>query len=73
MPRRRTEFLAQRAISRARPGALVVELCCGAGAISAVLLAAVAGIEVHAADIDPAGGALRPAQSDRPGVDRLRG
>ena len=53
VPRRRTEFLAQRAVAQARPGAVIVELCCGAGAISAVLLANVDGLEVHAADIDP--------------------
>jgi release factor glutamine methyltransferase len=53
VPRRRTEFLAQRAVAHARPGALVVELCCGAGAISAVLLETVPDLEVHAADIDP--------------------
>ncbi len=54
VPRRRTEFLARRALALAAPGAVVVELCCGAGAISAVLLANVEGLEVHAADIDPA-------------------
>lgn len=53
VPRRRTEFLAQRAVAHARPGAVVVELCCGAGAISAVLLANVEGLQVHASDIDP--------------------
>ena len=53
VPRRRTEFLARRALALAAPGAVVVELCCGAGAISAVLLANVEGLEVHAADIDP--------------------
>ncbi|MFF0433498.1 putative protein N(5)-glutamine methyltransferase [Streptomyces sp. NPDC004327] len=54
VPRRRTEFLAGRAVALARPGALCVDLCCGTGAAAAVLLASVEGAEVHAADIEPA-------------------
>jgi release factor glutamine methyltransferase len=54
IPRRRTEFLAGRAIALARPGAVVVDLCCGSGALAAALAAAVPGAEVHAADIDSA-------------------
>ena len=54
VPRRRTEFLVQRAAALARPGAVIVDLCCGAGAIGAALAAAVEGAEVHAADIDAA-------------------
>ncbi|MFI9002105.1 putative protein N(5)-glutamine methyltransferase [Streptomyces sp. NPDC053541] len=54
VPRRRTEFLMELAVGLARPGAVCVDLCCGSGAAGAVLLASVAGAEVHAADIDPA-------------------
>ncbi len=54
VPRRRTEFLAGQAIGLARPGAVVVDLCCGSGALAAALAAAVPGAGVHAADIDPA-------------------
>src|SRR3954471_10190874 len=54
VPRRRTEFLVQYAASLAGPGDVVVDLCCGSGAIGAALAAAVPGIEVHAADVDPA-------------------
>jgi release factor glutamine methyltransferase len=54
VPRRRTEFLAGQAVALARPGAVVVDLCCGSGALGAVLAAAVDQAEVHAADIDPA-------------------
>jgi release factor glutamine methyltransferase len=54
VPRRRTEFLAGQAIAVARPGAVVVDLCCGSGALGAVLASAVDRAEVHAADIDPA-------------------
>ncbi len=38
----------------AQPGAIVVDLCCGAGAIAAAIAAAVPGADVHASDIDPA-------------------
>ncbi|MFJ8588509.1 putative protein N(5)-glutamine methyltransferase [Streptomyces sp. NPDC093595] len=54
VPRRRTEFLVERAEELARPGAVVVDLCCGSGALGAALVAAVDGAELHAADIDPA-------------------
>ena len=57
VPRRRTEFLARQAIALAREddrSPVVVELCCGAGAVSAALAAALDRAEVHAADIDPA-------------------
>jgi release factor glutamine methyltransferase len=64
VPRRRTEFLARQAIALARPGAVVVDLCCGAGAIGAALAAAVERAEVHAADIDPA--AVRCARQNLP-------
>ena len=54
VPRHRTEFLVGQAAARAAPGAVVVDLCCGSGAIGAALAAAVGTIELHAADIDPA-------------------
>jgi release factor glutamine methyltransferase len=54
VPRRRTEFLAGQAVTLARPQAVVVDLCCGSGALAAALAAAVPGAAVHAADIDPA-------------------
>ncbi len=53
VPRRRTEFLVSQAVALARPGAVVVDLCCGAGAIAAALGQLVPGAEVHAADVDP--------------------
>jgi release factor glutamine methyltransferase len=34
--------------------AIIVDLCCGAGAIGAALAASVSGVQVHAVDIDPA-------------------
>jgi len=65
VPRRRTEFLVRQAVARTRPGAVIVDLCCGAGAIGAALAAAVDLAEVHAADIDPA--AVRCARQNLPG------
>ena len=65
IPRRRTEFLVQQAVSLAQPGAIVVDLCCGAGAIGAALAATVDRAEVHAVDIDPA--AVRCARRNVPG------
>src|ERR1700748_2171883 len=68
VPRRRTEFLVRQAASLARRGDVIVDLCCGAGAIGAALAAAVEGVEVHAADIDPA--AVRCARQTPP-ADRV--
>lgn len=62
VPRRRTELLVREAAALARPGAVVVDLCCGSGAVGAALVAAVDGIELHAVDIDPA--AVRCARSN---------
>ena len=65
VPRRRTEFLVRQAVALAPPGAVIVDLCCGAGAIGAALAAAVDRAEVHAADLDPA--AVRCARQNLPG------
>ena len=65
VPRRRTEFLVRQAAALARPGDVIVDLCCGAGAIGAALAAAVDRAEVHAADIDAA--AVRCARQNLPG------
>jgi release factor glutamine methyltransferase len=56
VPRRRTELLADEAVALADGAmgrAVVVDLCCGSGAIGAAVAAAVPDIELHAADIDP--------------------
>ncbi|MFJ3926504.1 putative protein N(5)-glutamine methyltransferase [Streptomyces sp. NPDC090022] len=54
VPRRRTEFLVREAAELARPGAVVLDLCCGVGAVGAAVAAEQGfGVELHAADIDP--------------------
>ncbi|MFJ5611358.1 putative protein N(5)-glutamine methyltransferase [Streptomyces sp. NPDC093221] len=55
VPRRRTEFLVQVAAGLAAPGAVVLDLCCGSGAVGVALATALGGgVELHAADLDPA-------------------
>lgn len=73
VPRARTELLVDEAAALARPGACVVDLCCGAGAVGAALASVVEGLELHAVEIDPRaagcarrnlGGAARVYQGD---------
>ena len=66
VPRVRTEFLAERAAAAARPGSVVLDLCCGSGALGAAVAARVPGIELHAADLDPA--AVACARGNLPGA-----
>jgi release factor glutamine methyltransferase len=54
VPRRRTQLLVRQAIALAGQRSVVVELCCGSGAISAALIAARAHLELYAVDVDPA-------------------
>lgn len=54
VPRQRTGFLVRHAAALARPGSVVVDLCCGSGAVGAVLASLVDGIDLWAADVDPA-------------------
>ncbi|MEZ0070034.1 release factor glutamine methyltransferase [Streptacidiphilus sp. MAP12-20] len=58
VPRPRTEFLVQQATALARPGAVVVDLCCGSGALGMALADRLGApgrpVELHAADIDRA-------------------
>ena len=54
VPRQRTGLLVRLAAALLRPGAVAVDLCCGSGAVGAALAARVEGIELHAADVDPA-------------------
>ncbi|HEV3358442.1 MAG TPA: putative protein N(5)-glutamine methyltransferase [Pseudonocardiaceae bacterium] len=62
VPRRRTEFLARQAVDLGRnildsgepDELLVLDLCCGSGALGAVLAAELEQVQLHAADIEPA-------------------
>ncbi len=54
VPRRRTEFLVEQAVALARAQPVVVDLCCGSGAIGAALAHRLPGIELYASDIEPA-------------------
>lgn len=64
VPRRRTEFLVRQAADTVRRTAasgdpftpvrtIIVDLCCGSGAIAAALSVALPPVDVHAVDIDP--------------------
>ena len=91
VPRRRTGFLVQQA-ARLLAGAVgtgrapvVVDLCCGSGAVGTALAALAGPLELHAADIDPAavrcavrnigplGGAVHEGDLYEPLPARLRG
>ncbi|GGZ37483.1 putative protein N(5)-glutamine methyltransferase [Streptomyces poonensis] len=54
VPRRRTEFLVEQALAAVPGASVVVDLCCGSGAVGAALAARLDGAELHAADVDPA-------------------
>ncbi|MCW2974474.1 MAG: HemK family modification methylase [Thermoleophilia bacterium] len=69
VPRHRTELLVRAAVELARPGMVVVDLCCGSGAIGAALLDAVDDVELHAADVDPV--AVRCARRNLPASERV--
>lgn len=65
VPRRRTELLVREGAALARPAGaphrpgsgeatVVVDLCCGSGAVGVALAAALTRVELHAVDLDPA-------------------
>lgn len=59
VPRRRTELVVREAARLVGPGGVVVDLCCGTGAVGLAVAATVSGVglqrvELHAADVDPA-------------------
>lgn len=75
VPRRRTEYLVRRGAALlldvdAGPGRVpvVVDLCCGSGAVGAALLAAAGPLELHAADLDPAAVACARRNLSAPGA-----
>ncbi len=84
VPRRRTELLVREAAARAQPGAIVVDLACGCGAVGRAV-AARTPVELYASDIEPAavacarrnlgpiGGHVYAGDLFEPLPDRLRG
>jgi release factor glutamine methyltransferase len=72
LPRPETELLAGWAIDRAAavgPGAVVVDLCCGSGAIALSVADEVPGAEVHAVELDPPAHAWAERNLAPAGVD----
>jgi release factor glutamine methyltransferase len=59
VPRRRSEFLVRQAVATLTSagtgqGPVVLDLCCGSGAVGLAVATALRGAELHAADVDPA-------------------
>ena len=65
VPRRRSELLVHEAAALAPSRAVVVDLCCGSGAVAAALSTRLDRPEVHASDVDPA--AVACARRNLPG------
>jgi release factor glutamine methyltransferase len=53
VPRRRTALLAAQAAALARSGAVVVDLCCGSGAVGVAVASERPDVQLYAADVDP--------------------
>jgi release factor glutamine methyltransferase len=87
VPRRRSEFLVETAVAHAQPddGHVIVDLCCGTGALGLAVAARLGETDLHAADVDPAavgcarrnvepaGGHVYQGSLFDPLPDRLRG
>ena len=85
VPRQRTGYLVDLAARRLVPGATLVDLCCGSGALALALAHRVPGVAVYAADVDPdavacarrnlvpAGGTVLAGDLFAPLPDELRG
>jgi len=71
VPRVRTELVARLAADLAPPSSIVVDLCCGSGAIAAAVSHARPDLTVWAADIDPAAIALATKTLERFGARAL--
>lgn len=53
VPRQRSALLARTAASLVAASDVVVDLCCGSGALGLAVATLVPGVEVHACDVDP--------------------
>ncbi len=54
VPRQRSAFLVEQALARARPGSVVLDLCCGTGALGLAMAAGLPGLRLHAVELEPA-------------------
>jgi release factor glutamine methyltransferase len=66
VPRPRSAFLVELAAARTPAGGVLLDLCCGVGAIAAAVAARVPGLEIVAADLDPV--AVECAARNLPGA-----
>jgi release factor glutamine methyltransferase len=85
VPRRRSELLVEESAARLSSGSVVVDLCCGSGAIGLAIAHRVSGVELHATDVDAlavecarinllaAGGHVHPGDLYAALPDHLRG
>ncbi|NUR26699.1 MAG: putative protein N(5)-glutamine methyltransferase [Catenulispora sp.] len=53
VPRRRSEFLVETALTHARDATTVLDLCCGVAPFATALATQLPSADIHAADIDP--------------------
>ncbi|WP_461164294.1 putative protein N(5)-glutamine methyltransferase [Arthrobacter sp. R4-81] len=67
VPRQRTEFLVHQAGRVTLPGSVILDLCCGSGALGLVLAQWTGSVELHAVDIEPA--AVKCARQNLEGLD----
>jgi release factor glutamine methyltransferase len=65
VPRQRTSLLVSVAAAAAGVSPVVVDLCCGSGALGAAVAAEVPGVSLYASDLDPV--AVRCARRNVPG------
>jgi release factor glutamine methyltransferase len=65
VPRRRTEFLVAQGVALAPPRPVIVDLCCGSGAVATALSAQLSPMRVYAVDVDES--AVKCARRNVPG------
>lgn len=53
VPRQRTAYVVDLAAASVSPGSVVVDLCCGSGALGLALASRIPGLVLHAADVSP--------------------
>lgn len=85
VPRQRTAYVVDLAAPLLAPGSVVVDLCCGSGALGLALATRVPGLVLHAADVspmavacarrnlEPVGGTVHVGDLDAPLPVELRG